>query len=191
MISISSETTRIGAGTFENCASLGQLWITATDCTFIAGSSVYAAVVIYGYSGSMAETYAANYDRTFVEITEAIMTTSATTQTTTTTTTTTTTATTTTTKITMSTTTAMSTTETQTEPTTETTTTATETTTEPELISGFDQDGVCTLKDLVMLNRYLIGSIMQSAADASAMDCYRDGKINVLDNAVLMQFLLR
>lgn len=180
-ISIPVTVERVGAGAFDGCNSLGQILFYTEDCTFVSSSSVYADTVIYGYADSTAEAYASQYSRMFVELINTQTTTTqmveATTETTAETT-------------------ALTQTETDvssvtTECHTDASTESTSVSDVPELVSDIDRDGICTLSDLVLLNRYVIGTLPTLPVDESLVDCYRDGMIDARDCTVLMRFLLR
>ena len=213
---IPASVTRIGAKAFDACNSLGSLYVYGTDCVFGSSSSVYADTVLYGYSDSTTETFADTYDRTFyvidgtetsVNTTEVTTTTETTTiATATTTTEITTTETTTTTTTTEAATTAETTVVTETETTIDSTTaTVTSTTTETTaasttlrtasasdlLMGDLDGSGSCNLSDVVLLNRYLIGTVTLSSVSTAQLDCYQDGIIDVQDSVAILKFLLR
>ena len=181
--------TLIGAGAFAACTRLSRLNVYSSDCTFGAASAVPAATVLYGYAGSTAQAYAEKYDRTFLTFgTVTTTTTAATTETTTTTTQTTTTTTTT-----QTTSTTRTTTRTTSDSTTTTTTAATTTAGEillPE-VGDCNNDGVCRVDDLVLLNQYLLGSVQGSEVQRTAMDCNADGTVDSKDSHLLAMFLVQ
>lgn len=172
--------TLVGAGAFAACTSLNTLRVYSSDCTFGAASAVPAETVLYGYAGSTAQAYAKKYDRTFLTFgTVTTTTTAAATETTTTTT-----QTTSTTRTTMRTT---------SDSTTATTTATTVTAGEillPE-VGDCNNDGVCRVDDLVLLNQYLLGSVQGSEVQRPAMDCNADGTVDGRDSQLLAMFLMQ
>lgn len=171
--------TLVGAGAFAACTSLNTLRVYSSDCTFGAASAVPAETVLYGYAGSTAQAYAKKYDRTFLPF--GTVTTAATTAATETTTTTT-----------QTTTTTRATTQTTSDSTTATTTAATVTAGEillPE-VGDCNNDGVCRVDDLVLLNQYLLGSVQGSEVQRPAMDCNADGTVDSRDSQLLAMFLM-
>lgn len=172
--------TLVGAGAFAACTSLNTLRVYSSDCTFGAASAVPAETVLYGYAGSTAQAYAKKYDRTF--LTFGTVTTAATTAATETTTTTT-----------QTTTTTRATTQTTSDSTTATTTATTVTAGEillPE-VGDCNNDGVCRVDDLVLLNQYLLGSVQGSEVQRPAMDCNADGTVDSRDSQLLAMFLMQ
>lgn len=170
----------VGAGAFAACTSLNTLRVYSSDCTFGAASAVPAETVLYGYAGSTTQAYAKKYDRTF--LTFGTVTTAATTATTETTTTTT-----------QTTTTTRATTQTTSDSTTATTTATTVTAGEillPE-VGDCNNDGVCRVDDLVLLNQYLLGSVQGSEVQRPAMDCNADGTVDSRDSQLLAMFLMQ
>ena len=166
--------TLVGAGAFAACTSLNTLRVYSSDCTFGAASAVPAETVLYGYAGSTAQAYAKKYDRTFLSF--GTVTTAATTAATETTTTTT-----------------QTTTQTTSDSTTATTTATTVTAGEillPE-VGDCNNDGVCRVDDLVLLNQYLLGSVQGSEVQRSAMDCNADGTVDSRDSQLLAMFLMQ
>lgn len=172
--------TLVGAGAFAACTSLNTLRVYSSDCTFGAASAVPAETVLYGYAGSTAQAYAKKYDRTFLLF--GTVTTAATTAATETTTTTT-----------QTTTTTRATTQTTSDSTTATTTATTVTAGEillPE-VGDCNNDGVCRVDDLVLLNQYLLGSVQGSEVQRPAMDCNVDGTVDSRDSQLLAMFLMQ
>lgn len=172
--------TLVGAGAFATCTSLNTLRVYSSDCTFGAASAVPAETVLYGYAGSTAQAYAKKYDRTFLLF--GTVTTAATTAATETTTTTT-----------QTTTTTRATTQTTSDSTTATTTATTVTAGEillPE-VGDCNNDGVCRVDDLVLLNQYLLGSVQGSEVQRPAMDCNADGTVDSRDSQLLAMFLMQ
>lgn len=172
--------TLVGAGAFAACTSLNTLRVYSSDCTFGAASAVPAETVLYGYAGSTAQAYAKKYDRTF--LTFGTVTTAATTAATETTTTTT-----------QTTTTTRATTQTTSDSTTATTTATTVTAGEillPE-VGDCNNDGMCRIDDLVLLNQYLLGSVQGSEVQRPAMDCNADGTVDSRDSQLLAMFLMQ
>ena len=172
--------TLVGAGAFAACTSLNTLRVYSSDCTFGAASVVPAETVLYGYAGSTAQAYAKKYDRTFLSF--GTVTTAATTAATETTTTTT-----------QTTTTTRATTQTTSDSTTATTTATTVTAGEillPE-VGDCNNDGVCRVDDLVLLNQYLLGSVQGSEVQRPAMDCNADGTVDSRDSQLLAMFLMQ
>lgn len=172
--------TLVGAGAFAACTSLNTLRVYSNDCTFGAASAVPAETVLYGYAGSTAQAYAKKYDRTFLSL--GTVTTAATTAATETTTTTT-----------QTTTTTRATTQTTSDSTTATTTATTVTAGEillPE-VGDCNNDGVCRVDDLVLLNQYLLGSVQGSEVQRPAMDCNADGTVDSRDSQLLAMFLMQ
>lgn len=172
--------TLVGAGAFAVCTSLNTLRVYSSDCTFRAASAVPAETVLYGYAGSTAQAYAKKYDRTFLPF--GTVTTAATTAATETTTTTT-----------QTTTTTRATTQTTSDSTTATTTATTVTAGEillPE-VGDCNNDGVCRVDDLVLLNQYLLGSVQGSEVQRPAMDCNVDGTVDSRDSQLLAMFLMQ
>lgn len=172
--------TLVGAGAFAACTSLNTLRVDSSDCTFGAASAVPAETVLYGYAGSTAQAYAKKYDRTFLPF--GTVTTAATTAATETTTTTT-----------QTTTTTRATTQTTSDSTTATTTATTVTAGEillPE-VGDCNNDGVCRVDDLVLLNQYLLGSVQGSEVQRPAMDCNADGTVDSRDSQLLAMFLMQ
>lgn len=172
--------TLVGAGAFAACTSLNTLRVYSSDCTFRAASAVPAETVLYGYAGSTAQAYAKKYDRTFLSF--GTVTTAATTAATETTTTTT-----------QTTTTTRATTQTTSDSTTATTTATTVTAGEillPE-VGDCNNDGVCRVDDLVLLNQYLLGSVQGSEVQRPAMDCNADGTVDSRDSQLLAMFLMQ
>lgn len=172
--------TLVGAGAFAACTSLNTLRVYSSDCTFGAASAVPAETVLYGYTGSTAQAYAKKYDRTFLLF--GTVTTAATTAATETTTTTT-----------QTTTTTRATTQTTSDSTTATTTATTVTAGEillPE-VGDCNNDGVCRVDDLVLLNQYLLGSVQGSEVQRPAMDCNADGTVDSRDSQLLAMFLMQ
>lgn len=172
--------TLVGAGAFAACTSLNTLRVYSSDCTFGAASAVPAETVLYGYAGSTAQAYAKKYDRTFLPF--GTVTTAATTAATETTTTTT-----------QTTITTRTTTQTTSDTTTATTTATTVTAGEillPE-VGDCNNDGVCRVDDLVLLNQYLLGSVQGSEVQRPAMDCNADGTVDSRDNQLLAMFLMQ
>lgn len=172
--------TLVGAGAFAACASLNTLRVYSSDCTFGAASAVPAETVLYGYAGSTAQAYVKKYDRTFLSF--GTVTTAATTAATETTTTTT-----------QTTTTTRATTQTTSDSTTATTTATTVTAGEillPE-VGDCNNDGVCRVDDLVLLNQYLLGSVQGSEVQRPAMDCNADGTVDSRDSQLLAMFLMQ
>ena len=172
--------TLVGAGAFAACPSLNTLRVYSSDCTFGAASAVPAETVLYGYAGSTAQAYAKKYDRTFLSF--GTVTTAATTAATETTTTTT-----------QTTTTTRATTQTTSDSTTATTTATTVTAGEILLPEVWDcnNDGVCRVDDLVLLNQYLLGSVQGSEVQRPAMDCNADGTVDSRDSQLLAMFLMQ
>lgn len=172
--------TLVGAGAFAACTSLNTLRVYSSDCTFGAASAVPAETVLYGYAGSTAQAYAKKYDRTFLPFgTVTTTTTTAATETTTTTT--------------QTTTTTRATTQTTSDSTTATTTATTVTAGEillPE-VGDCNNDGVCRVDDLVLLNQYLLGSVQGSEVQRPAMDCNADGTVDSRDSQLLAMFLMQ
>lgn len=172
--------TLVGAGAFAACTSLNTLRVYSSDCTFGAASAVSAETVLYGYAGSTAQAYAKKYDRTFLTFgTVTTTTTAAATETTTTTT--------------QTTTTTRATTQTTSDSTTATTTATTVTAGEillPE-VGDCNNDGVCRVDDLVLLNQYLLGSVQGSEVQRPAMDCNADGTVDSRDSQLLAMFLMQ
>lgn len=167
--------TLVGAGVFAACTSLNTLRVYSSDCTFGAASAVPAETVLYGYAGSTAQAYAKKYDRTFLSF--GTVTTAATTAATETTTTTTT----------------RATTQTTSDSTTATTIATTVTAGEillPE-VGDCNNDGVCRVDDLVLLNQYLLGSVQGSEVQRPAMDCNADGTVDSRDSQLLAIFLMQ
>lgn len=182
--------TLVGAGAFAACTSLNTLRVYSSDCTFGAASAVPAETVLYGYAGSTAQAYAKKYDRTFLTFgTVTTTTTTAATETTTTTQTTTTT-TTTTTQTTSTTRTTMRTTSDSTATTTTATTVTAGEILLPE-VGDCNNDGVCRVDDLVLLNQYLLGSVQGSEVQRPAMDCNADGTVDSRDSQLLAMFLMQ
>lgn len=172
--------TLVGAGAFAACTGLNTLRVYSSDCTFGAASAVPAETVLYGYAGSTAQAYAKKYDRTFLSF--GTVTTAATTAATETTTTTT-----------QTTTTTRATTQTTSDSTTATTTATTVTAGEillPE-VGDCNNDGVCRVDDLVLLNQYLLGSVQGSEVQRPAMDCNADGTVDSRDSQLLAMFLMQ
>ena len=172
--------TLVGAGAFAACTSLNTLRVYSSDCTFGAASAFPAETVLYGYAGSTAQAYAKKYDRTFLPF--GTVTTAATTAATETTTTTT-----------QTTTTTRATTQTTSDSTTATTTATTVTAGEillPE-VGDCNNDGVCRVDDLVLLNQYLLGSVQGSEVQRAAMDCNADGTVDSRDSQLLAMFLMQ
>lgn len=172
--------TLVGAGAFVACTGLNTLRVYSSDCTFGAASAVPAETVLYGYAGSTAQAYAKKYDRTFLPF--GTVTTAATTAATETTTTTT-----------QTTTTTRATTQTTSDSTTATTTATTVTAGEillPE-VGDCNNDGVCRVDDLVLLNQYLLGSVQGSEVQRPAMDCNADGTVDSRDSQLLAMFLMQ
>lgn len=172
--------TLVGAGVFAACTSLNTLRVYSSDCTFGAASAVPAETVLYGYAGSTAQAYAKKCDRTFLSF--GTVTTAATTAATETTTTTT-----------QTTTTTRATTQTTSDSTTATTTATTVTAGEillPE-VGDCNNDGVCRVDDLVLLNQYLLGSVQGSEVQRPAMDCNADGTVDSRDSQLLAMFLMQ
>ena len=172
--------TLVGAGAFAACTSLNTLRVYSSDCTFGAASAVPAETVLYGYAGSTAQAYAKKYDRTFLPF--GTVTTAATTAATETTTTTT-----------QTTITTRTTTQTTSDTTTATTTATTVTAGEillPE-VGDCNNDGVCRVDDLVLLNQYLLGSVQGSEVQRPAMDCNADGTVDSRDSQLLAMFLMQ
>lgn len=172
--------TLVGAGAFAACASLNTLRVYSSDCTFGAASAVPAETVLYGYAGSTAQAYAKKYDRTFLSF--GTVTTAATTAATETTTTTT-----------QTTATTRATTQTTSDSATATTTATTVTAGEillPE-VGDCNNDGVCRVDDLVLLNQYLLGSVQGSEVQRPAMDCNADGTVDSRDSQLLAMFLMQ
>lgn len=172
--------TLVGAGAFAACTGLNTLRVYSSDCTFGAASAVPAETVLYGYAGSTAQAYAKKYDRTFLLF--GTVTTAATTAATETTTTTT-----------QTTTTTRATTQTTSDSTTATTTATTVTAGEillPE-VGDCNNDGVCRVDDLVLLNQYLLGSVQGSEVQRPAMDCNADGTVDSRDSQLLAMFLMQ
>ena len=172
--------TLVGAGAFAACTGLNTLRVYSSDCTFGAASAVPAETVLYGYAGSTAQAYAKKYDRTFLLF--GTVTTAATTAATETTTTTA-----------QTTTTTRATTQTTSDSTTATTTATTVTAGEillPE-VGDCNNDGVCRVDDLVLLNQYLLGSVQGSEVQRSAMDCNADGTVDSRDSQLLAMFLMQ
>lgn len=172
--------TLVGAGVFAACTSLNTLRVYSSDCTFGAASAVPAETVLYGYAGSTAQAYAKKYDRTFLSF--GTVTTAATTAATETTTTTT-----------QTTTTTRATTQTTSDSTTATTTATTVTAGEillPE-VGDCNNDGVCRVDDLVLLNQYLLGSVQGSEVQRPAVDCNADGTVDSRDSQLLAMFLMQ
>ncbi len=172
--------TLVGAGAFAACTSLNTLRVYSSDCTFGAASAVPAETVLYGYAGSTAQAYAKKYDRTFLPF--GTVTTAATTAATETTTTTT-----------QTTTMTRATTQTTSDSTTATTTATTVTAGEillPE-VGDCNNDGVCRVDDLVLLNQYLLGSVQGSEVQRPAMDCNADGTVDSRDSQLLAMFLMQ
>lgn len=170
----------VGAGAFAACTGLNTLRVYSSDCTFGAASAVPAETVLYGYAGSTAQAYAKKYDRTFLPF--GTVTTAATTAATETTTTTT-----------QTTTTTRATTQTTSDSTTATTTATTVTAGEillPE-VGDCNNDGVCRVDDLVLLNQYLLGSVQGSEVQRPAMDCNADGTVDSRDSQLLAMFLMQ
>ena len=171
-ITLPVTVSRIGAAAFENCEALQLLEIYAKRCTFVSSTSVPTETVISGYAGSTAQTYAAKFNREFVELgtasTSSVMTTALTTTSLTQTTTTTTTA----------------------SSKTSAVTSTTPESFENRLIGDVNGDGNCTIDDLVMLNQYLLGILHADASQIAAMDCCADGKIDMRDSLILEQFLV-
>ena len=170
----------VGAGVFAACTSLNTLRVYSSDCTFGAASAVPAETVLYGYAGSTAQAYAKKYDRTFLSF--GTVTTAATTAATETTTTTT-----------QTTTTTRATTQTTSDSTTATTTATTVTAGEillPE-VGDCNNDGVCRVDDLVLLNQYLLGSVQGSEVQRPAVDCNADGTVDSRDSQLLAMFLMQ
>lgn len=171
--------TLVGAGAFAACTSLNTLRVYSSDCTFGAASAVPAETVLYGYAGSTTQAYAKKYDRTFLSF--GTVTTAATTAATETTTTTT-----------QTTTTTRATTQTTSDSTTAITTATTVTAGEillPE-VGDCNNDGVCRVDDLVLLNQYLLGSVQGSEVQRPAMDCNADGTVDSRDSQLLAMFLM-
>ena len=169
-----------GACPCAGCTSLNTLRVYSNDCTFGAASAVPAETVLYGYAGSTAQAYAKKYDRTFLSF--GTVTTAATTAATETTTTTT-----------QTTTTTRATTQTTSDSTTATTTATTVTAGEillPE-VGDCNNDGVCRVDDLVLLNQYLLGSVQGSEVQRPAMDCNADGTVDSRDSQLLAMFLMQ
>lgn len=166
--------TLVGAGAFAACTSLNTLRVYSSDCTFGAASAVPVETVLYGYAGSTAQAYAKKYDRTF--LTFGTVTTAATTAATETTTTTT-----------------QTTTQTTSDSTTATTTATTVTAGEILLpdVGDCNNDGVCRVDDLVLLNQYLLGSVQGSEVQRPAMDCNADGTVDSRDSQLLAMFLMQ
>ena len=172
--------TLVGAGAFAACTSLNTLRVYSSDCTFGAASAVPAETVLYGYAGSTAQAYAKKYDRTFLPF--GTVTTAATTAATETTTTTT-----------QTTITTRTTTQTTSDTTTATTTATTVTAGEillPE-VGDCNNDGVCRVDDLVLLNQYLLGSVQGSEVQRPAMDCNADDTVDSRDSQLLAMFLMQ
>ena len=172
--------TLVGAGAFAACTSLNTLRVYSSDCTFGAASAVPTETVLYGYAGSTTQAYAKKYDRTFLPF--GTVTTAATTAATETTTTTT-----------QTTTTTRATTQTTSDSTTATTTATTVTAGEillPE-VGDCNNDGVCRVDDLVLLNQYLLGSVQGSEVQRPAMDCNADGTVDSRDSQLLAMFLMQ
>lgn len=68
ILTIPASVECIGSYAFEGCTSLRQILIMNPECVITADSSIYAGTVIYGYSGSTAQTYAEKYERTFLSM---------------------------------------------------------------------------------------------------------------------------
>ncbi len=58
------------------------------------------------------------------------------------------------------------------------------------MLADLNDDGAYGLSDLVLMNRYLLGSFHATAAQKTAMDCYADGMIDVRDSQALAGFLI-
>jgi hypothetical protein len=70
-ITIPDSVTSIGMGAFYRCSSLESITILNPDCDIYDNGSTSDTAVIYGYEGSTAQTYAEEYNRTFVSLGEA------------------------------------------------------------------------------------------------------------------------
>lgn len=164
-VTLSTAVEKLSAGALNECDSLGKLLVYNTDMEFGPSTTVYDKTVIYGYENSTAEVYADTYGREFQSVNS--YTTTEPTETTTTTTT----------------------------ETSTTTTTTTETTTTTAdyvvVITDVNQDGVCALSDVIVLNRYIIGDVAIDDVQAEALDFYLDSNIDAQDSLALMDFLLR
>lgn len=190
-VDLPASLLQLGARAFANCNSLGRLAFYGASSRIVSQTSIYRDTTIYGLFLSTAQTYAEQYTRKFVLLdTSATTTTTETTTTTTTETTTTSTTTTTTTTEPTTTTTSSTTTSATTTETTTTTTTATTTETPKIMVADMDQDGKCSMNDLVFLNRYLLESVQATPYQVAAMDCYCDGEINGSDSLTMVKFLI-
>lgn len=172
-ITLPVTVSRIGAAAFENCEALQLLEIYAKRCTFVSSTSVPTETVISGYAGSTAQTYAAKFNREFVELGTASASSVTTTAQTTTSLT----------QTTAATTTASS-------SKTFSVTSITPKPSDKRLIGDVNGDGNCTIDDLVMLNQYLLGILHADASQIAAMDCCVDGEIDMRDSLILEQFLV-
>ncbi|MFR0950235.1 MAG: dockerin type I repeat-containing protein [Ruminococcus callidus] len=54
-----------------------------------------------------------------------------------------------------------------------------------------NNDGVCRVDDLVLLNQYLLGGVQGSEVQRPAMDCNADGTVDSRDNQLLAMFLMQ
>lgn len=59
----------VGSGAFNYCSSLSSITILNPNCQINDdANTIYSSATIYGYPGSTAESYATNYNRTFVAL---------------------------------------------------------------------------------------------------------------------------
>jgi hypothetical protein len=58
-------------------------------------------------------------------------------------------------------------------------------------VADINQDGKCSLSDLVLMNHYLAGELELTETQVQALDIYQDGTVNANDSVILAQFLLR
>lgn len=63
--------TSIGTYAFDNCKALGSIKFYNTSCTISSYNSIPTHTVIYGYTGSKAESYAGSNGRAFISLDEA------------------------------------------------------------------------------------------------------------------------
>ena len=58
-------------------------------------------------------------------------------------------------------------------------------------VGDCNNDGVCRIDDLVLLNQYLLGSVQGSEVQRPAMDCNADGTVDSRDSQLLAMFLMQ
>ena len=183
-LSIPTMVNQIGPRAFD-CENLSVLRVYARTCSYMSVSSVAPDVVLYGYPNSTTQSYAQYYNRYFYEL-ELLEDTAPQEMTTTTTIATTVN------NVTSTTTTTLPVTHFTSEATIETDSTTESVVVQYQIKYGdINRDGVYALRDVVLINLYILGQMQADEVQIASMDCFKDGRIDTRDGRVLLLYLIQ